>query len=173
VLSQGCFGGGSDGEATIQRRLYETQETPIATMSRPQFEQDVLESNLALSKTEVARALHPCLKRPRRKEGRAALKDKDPDALEDRERLALEDFVSMPPPKRLRFIPDIKCLTNFGGLQQQQQQRSCRHTREHERRGLHKCQHWRCCTSICRSQPRQTQHTSQRTLLNSTTSWTF
>jgi len=62
------------------------------------------------------------LKRSRREEERAALKDKDPDALLDREHLALKDFVAMPPPlgmptkgKRLRSIPDANCLTDLEG----------------------------------------------------------
>lgn len=106
------------GEATIRQRLYEMQETPIAKMSQPRFEQDVLGTDDGRG-PEVPRALPPCLRRSRREEELAALKDKDPDALLDRERLALKDFVAMPPPgmpakgkKRLRSIPDAQCLTD-------------------------------------------------------------
>jgi len=109
------------GEATIRQRLYEMQETPIATMSRKQFEQDV-DSDQALGQTEIVRAVPPCLKRSRRKEEMAALRDKDPDAIEDRERLALKDFVAMPPPlaaptkcKRLSVVPEAKSLTDVEG----------------------------------------------------------
>jgi len=97
---------------TLRLRLQEMRDTPMASLSRDEFEKANMD-NISLQPDEAT--VPPCMKKRRHREDLAAILDKDREAtillqqkikaIKDSERLALLDKAAMPPPPLLPIKP--------------------------------------------------------------------
>jgi transcription factor IIIB subunit 2 len=92
-------------EGTLKLRLMEMRQTPLAIMSRREFEQADLEKDTL--KDDERRALPPCLLRSRRNEAQAALLDKEFHKDADGKQAALKDGSVHGRVKRLPPVPQM------------------------------------------------------------------
>jgi len=106
------------GEVTLRQRLTELRSTPLASMSRIEFEQAAIESTQPSTpngnSTSLA-VMPPCMRRSKRKEELKAIADKEADREQELGRALLDgraaelkaltdgkaDHESMPPPKTI------------------------------------------------------------------------
>lgn len=99
-------------ESTLRQRLLELRYTPLATLSRTQFEQGSIESTQPIGSSQPLAIMPPCMRESRKKEELAALLDKKLEEDRTMGRAVLDgkpleaitdgkagDSIAMPPPK--------------------------------------------------------------------------